>query len=140
MTKRYYGIENLNLSDQQKNIFVDALKEFGSNFSIFPDERNHFRLRLDNEAIIFDGNFLDSSWSVNNIKSKLANIFSVNESLIDSVLATVGYGKVVTFSYNNTDMIRMIIFGGTSSSWNESNQSVRLYLFNNEIEWQNQDL
>ena len=135
MTRQYYGIENLGLNATQKQDLIDGLKQLGSNQSPYPNYRNHWRPRLDNDAIIFEGKFNDSDWTVESVKNKLANLFGVDPATIDDSLQSTQYGPVVTYSRNG-DKLRMIAFGGLLASWLESWEKVSAYLINNLEEWE----
>ena len=138
MTRQYYGIENLALNDTQRQTLIDALKQLGDNQSVYPNFRNHRRVRLDGDAVIFEGKFNDADWTIDSIKNKLANIFSISAAVItDSVNQTV-YGPVVTFGAGETDRLRMVAFGGLLATWEESHDAVLDYLSNNHLDWESE--
>ena len=51
----YFYVEALSLTAQQKATLVNALKALGErNQDEHPNERNHWRIRQDNNAVIFE--------------------------------------------------------------------------------------
>lgn len=137
MTRQYYGIEALSLTTAQKQTLVDALKLLGRN-SLHPNPcyRNHWRVRLDNNAVIFEGDFDDSNWTVISIRDRLAAIFNVAANLITSSTASTAYGPVVTYTYASQQRIRMIAFGGLLATWTQSHDAVLAYLRANLAAWE----
>jgi hypothetical protein len=135
MSIQYYGIENLGLNALQKATLVDALKQIGDNHSPYPNHRNHWRVRLDNDAVIFEGKFSDEDWTADSVKNKLANIFGVNPATIGDSTQSTQYGPVVTYSRGG-DKLRLIAFGGLLASWEESHDKVLAFLADNRAEWE----
>ena len=135
MSRQYYGIENLALTVAQRDTLVSALRQLGANTHPNPCYRNHWRVRLDNQAIIFEGNFNDGDWTVATIRQRLATIFGVNVTLVTASTTTTAYGPVVTISYNSTARLRMIAFGGLLATWAQSHDLVLAYLAANKTAW-----
>lgn len=135
MNRQYYGIEDLGMTAGQRQTLVDALKQVGDNQSPFPNFRNHRRVRLDNKAVIFEGSFNDSDWTVSSMKSRLANIFSVDPAMVGDSTQQTQYGPVVTYSHNG-DKLRMIAFGGLLATWEESHNLVLVFLSDNQADWE----
>lgn len=134
----YFGIENLNLTNTQRNQLVAAIQALGANNnSVQPAERCHWRIRLDNDAAIFEALFDEDTITINSIKQFLANIFNVSAGTISHATQQTAYGLLATFTRNATDYIRMISFGynGGWSTWQESNAKVRDYLSDNALAW-----
>ena len=135
MSIQYYGIEDLGLTAAQRQTLIDVLKQTGDNQSIYPNHRNHWRVRLDNKAVIFEGKFNDADWTVDSLKNKLANIFNVAPGTIGDSSQSTQYGPVVTYSRAG-DKLRLIAFGGLLASWEESHAKVLTYLSNNLDDWE----
>lgn len=134
----YFGIENLELNTTQRNTLVAALQALGSNNeSVQPAERNHWRIRLDNEAAIFEALFDEDNISIGAMKQFLANIFSVDVSTIDNSTQQTAIGLLVTFSRLGTDYFRTIAFGYDSEwpAWEVSRKAAVAYLRVNMLEW-----
>lgn len=138
MTRQYYGIENLAMTAQQKQMLIDALKLLGDNNSPYPNFRNHTKPRLDGEAVIFEAKFNDSDWTIDALKNRLANIFSVDVSGISASTNQTVYGPVVTFEYNAVNRMRLVAFGGLLATWSESHDAVLDYLSANSAEWESE--
>ena len=135
MSRQYYGIEDLGLTNNQRQTLIAALRDLGDNQSKYPNYRNHWRTRIDNRAIIFEGKFNDDEWNAESIKNKLANIFNVDPDLIEANSQTTQYGPVVTFSRSG-DKLRLIAFGGLLATWKESHNQVKAYLAENKTDWE----
>lgn len=135
MTRQYYGIEDLGMTAGQRQTLVDALKQVGDNQSKYPNFRNHWRVRLDNKAVIFEGKFNDSDWTVDSVKEKLANLFGVDPATVGDSTQSTQYGPAVTYSRGG-DKLRLIAFGGLLASWEESHDKVILFLRNNQADWE----
>lgn len=134
----YFGIENLNLTNAQRAELVSALHALGAaNDSIQPAERNHWRIRPDNDAVIFEALFDESAISIDAVKAYLGTIFSVDPATIDNANQQTQVGRMVTFSRAATDYLRMIAFGydGGWPSWKDSGDAARQYLAANAVEW-----
>jgi len=134
MSRQYYGIENLGLTAAQKNTLVQALQGLGDNTNPNPSRRNHWRIRLDNNAVIFEASFNDDDWTVEGIKNKIATILGVNASLVTSATAQTPYGPVVTYT-RTTDRLRLVAFGGLLATYTDSQNAVLAYLFANAAAW-----
>lgn len=135
----YFGIENVALTAPQRNTLIDTLKSLGSSpQDPQPANRNHWRVRLDNEAVIFHATFDEATLSIDAIKNRLANIFGVSASLITHTTQQSAYGLAVTFSYQSVARLRSISFGynGGWPSWEESKEAVLTYLQANAVAWE----
>ena len=130
----YFGIENINLNVAQRELLVDALKLLGDNESPFPNFRNHRRVRLDGDAVIFEARWNKDNITVDKFKIYLGNIFSVDPATIDH--ATIPNDNiVVVFSHTGTDYLRVAFFGGLDCTWEESRQATLAYLKANQELW-----
>jgi hypothetical protein len=136
MSRQNYGIENLALTVAQRDTLVSALRTLGENTHPNPCMRNHWRVRLDNQAVIFEASRNDEDWTVSTIRQRLANIFGANVALATASTATTAYGPVVTISYSGTPRLRMIAFGGLLATWEESHDAALAFLAENSEEWE----
>jgi hypothetical protein len=146
MTRRhiYFGIENLNLSAEQRGALVEVLRALGPAHSGQPCRLCHWRTRLDNEAAIYEALFDEDTITVQAFKSRLGNIFDVSPSTIDHSTNQVTLDSrqtaVVTFSRNETDYLRVAFFGYAGDedwpTWEESRVEAVAYLAANEEEWE----
>jgi hypothetical protein len=134
----YYGIESLALTNPQRATLVQGLQQIGeANNAANPAQRNHWRIRPDNNAIIFEALFNEDHLTIAAIKQRLADIFGVNVSLITHTTSQSVYGLVVTFRYNSVNRLRSIAFGynGGWPAYGVSQQAARDYLAANAAAW-----
>ena len=132
----YFYIEDLGLTPAQRQTLVDVLKAWGlRNLSIHPQERNHWRVRPDAKAVIFEAFFDADNMTVAWFKQKLADIFSVPVGSITSSTTQTPYGPLITFKYNSVDRLRMGVYGGLSATWLQSWQAAAQYLTDYKSQW-----
>lgn len=134
----YFGVENLALSAEQRGTLVSELQALGTaNNSSQPAERNHWRIRPDDEAAIFEAKFDETNIDIAAIKQFLADIFSVAVGTIEHSAQAVSYGLVVTFSRLGTDYLQSIAFGYDAGwpAWEASRQATVAYLIANAVAW-----
>jgi len=128
----YFGIEDINLNDAQRDTLVDVLRRLGPDTHPSPACLNHWRTRLDGDAAIFEALFDEDLLSIDAMKERLAAIFNINPATIDYTLTIFHFGTgntpVAVFSRNGTDYIRMALFGGVGADWMESGDECRAYL------------
>src|SRR4030043_1363764 len=132
----YFYVKKLGLDAQQKQTLVDVLKVWGlRNQDLSPKKRNHWRVRLDGEAVIFEAVFEVDNITVLWFRTKLAEIFSVPVANITATSTNTYYGPVATFKYLTANKLRMGIFAGLSSTWSESWAAVLQFLLDNKATW-----
>ena len=135
----YLGIENVNLNAAQRSALIAALRALGVHGTPRNEHNNHSRIRLDNDAGIFETLFDEDTLTSDAMKQRLGTIFGVNPATIDHATVTQDWGgqstPVVTFSRSGTDYLRMAVFGGVDATWAESGQAARAYLAANVAEW-----
>lgn len=135
---QYFGIESLNLTNAQRNTLVAELQSLGEdNAGPRPERRNHWRIRTDNQAAIFEAMFNEDHLTISATKQRLANIFGINVSLITHSTNQVVYGLVVTYIRGGVNRLRSIAFG-FNGSWGttaESRVAAQAYLAANAAEW-----
>lgn len=134
----YIGIENLALTVTQRNTLVARLQSLGAlNTSAQPAERNHWRIRTDNQAAIFEAAFDENTITIAAVKQYLATIFNVDVSTITHSSQMVSYGLLITLIRSATNQIRLVLFGydGGIPTWQQSGAAVRAYLAANAAAW-----
>jgi len=128
----YFGIEDINLTDNQRDTLIGVLKQLGPDAHPSPACLNHWRTRLDGDATIFEALFDESLLTVDAFKVRLAAIFGVDPGTIDDDLTIFHFGDgntpVVVFSRSGTDYLRLALFGGVGATWMESGDECRAYL------------
>lgn len=131
----YIGIEDLGLTAPQRQILINALKQLGPSKAQQPCHLNHWRIRTDGLAAIFEAAFDEDTISISAVRGYLASIFGIDPNLITYTTASTQYGPLIT--YNRTgDKLRLIQFGGAAPSWNASGAAVRAYLAANSAAWE----
>ncbi len=137
----YLGIENLALTPPQKAILVAELRALGATYPCSPSVAcvNHWRTRLDGEAVIFEALFDEDNLTVVKFKQRLGAIFGADPDTIDHVTVIRSFAggstPVVTFSRGGTDYLRFALFGGQGASWTASGDECRGYLALYRDEW-----
>ena len=132
----YFYIEDLGLTTTQRQTIVDVLKAWGlRNDSIYPNLRNHWAIRPDGLAVIFEGALDSEKLTVLWFRTKLAEIFGVDVATITATTVSTIYGPVATFKYNTVNKLRMGIFGGLTATWEISHAAALLYLSDYKDLW-----
>lgn len=131
----YIGIENLNLNDSQRQMLIAELRRLGPAFDLQPARLNHWRTRLDGEAVIFEALFNENNLTAARFKQWLGDIFGIDSSTINHQTQQTQHGPVVTFSRGGTDYLRFLLFGGQGSAWSESGDQARAFLVANQSKW-----
>ena len=136
----YFGAENLALSAAQRATLVTALQALGPSSDPQPARLNHWRVRLDGNAAIFEAAFDENNLTIAVFKARLGVILSVDPVTIDHVTAYRNWGEqstpVATFSRSGTDYLRMALFGGIEATWEQSRLATLGYLAVNLAEWE----
>lgn len=135
----YLGLENLALTDPQKLLIVDQLKTLGQRNSGLPHVRNHWRVRPDNDALIFEAVWDDANLTALQMRTWLAGIFGVALAQVTSNLTTptfsVRQSQVLTFTYQSVARLRSVAFGGVSATREQSRIEALAYLTANAGAW-----
>lgn len=122
MPHLYFAIENTGMTNGQRGQLVAALQRLGRNDDPQPCNRNHWRVRLDQQAIIFEALFSDADLTVAAFTQYVADALgmplqSITATTDSTTFATLP-SPVVTFSRPaGTPRLRVILFGGTSATW-----------------------
>ena len=135
----YFGIENINLNSNQRDTLVEALRALGPSSDPQPAQLNHWRTRTDNQAVLFEASFDEEVLTIDVFKDRLGSIFDVDpDTILHSVdiLYFFDVGTpVVTFSRTGTDYLKVALFGGVGSTWQQSRREVQGYLLANLEDW-----
>ena len=135
----YIGLENIALTAPQKTTLIDALKVLGPAADGQPARLNHRRVRLDQDAVLFECFFGDNDLTIANLRQYLANVFGVNVTLITHTLTSQSFGggttAIVTLVYLSTNRLRFALFGGQGASRVQSYAEVLGYLATNAVAW-----
>ena len=134
----YFFMENTGLNETQRTTLVDWFKTFGrADNSPFPNLRMHTRVRLDNEAVIFES-VLNEDWlTVEFLTNKLADVFSVDPGTITVDTSSNIYGTLADFQRPaGTSRMRIGVFGGINATWEESRLATVAYLSAFSEQWE----
>lgn len=171
----YLAVENVGLTNDQRAIFIDALKQLGPPWSSVevhgftpivteydeegkvisvtggdpiittryfhhnsPAIMNHWRVRLDHEAVIFEALFNEDNLTIDAFRNKLADIFGVDPSTITDTVQQTQYGPLVTFARSG-DRLRFLLFGGINATWMDSGDACRQFLSDNKDDWEDEE-
>jgi len=133
----YFYAENVNLTAPQQQTIVDTIKAWGKRDNDSnPRHRNHWRVRLDNKAIIFEAWIDEQNLSLLALRQQLANLFGVALSQVTGNVTTNQYGQLVTLTYNAVERLRVGIFGGITANYYTSQASARQFLMDNKATWE----
>jgi hypothetical protein len=142
----YFGAENLALTNAQRNNFRNWVLTLGQrDTSPYPNERMQPpRIRLDNQAMIFEATFEDSHITAQAFINRLGVIFGVDPATITATTTSQTWGgipnRIYTFRRNSTNYLRCVMFGfnggGSLPSWDLSNRACLAYLAANAAEWE----
>lgn len=139
MISLYFGIENIALTAPQKQTLVSALQALGPISDPQPAELMHWRVRLDNDAVIFRARFQDNDLTTNNLRQFLANTFGVALAQISASTGSVTFlsrpSPVVTMTFAAVARMRFVLFGGLAATTQQSNAEVVAYLIANAVAW-----
>jgi hypothetical protein len=135
-TNLYFYIESLALTGPQVETLVTQLKALGqANAHLIPRYRNHWRIRPDNLAAIFEGVFDDTDLTAVKVRNRLAAIFSVSQASVTYATTQTDYGPVITFTYNSSARLRLGVFGGPAATYAQSQAAVIHFLADNVASW-----
>ena len=131
----YFVFENLALSQDDWEELIDRFMQRGSNNSPQPAERNHQRLRLDGQAILFEAKFNEQAVNERAVEGQLASILRVPPPRIDYIVEENG-DKIVTYAVDGVDSLLHTVLSGEGATWDESRMATHAYLFANMNEWE----
>lgn len=136
----YIGIENLGLNQSQRQTLIAELKTLGPTSDPQPARLNHWRMRLDNEAAIFEALFNEDNLTIQKFKERLANLYGVDPDDITHQASNQSFAggttTVIDFTYNKAKRLQFALFGGQGCEWMESGDECRGYLAQYRDEWE----
>ena len=141
----YMSVENLNPNAAQCATLIAELRKLGppregDGAESQPARLNHWRTRLDGQAVIFEALFNENALAVEMFKRRLADKFDASRITISALTQIAHFAggdtPVVTFSRDGTDYLRVTLFGGTETAWNKSGDECRGYLRANIAQWE----
>lgn len=139
MAHLYFGIENINLTDPQRNQLVASLQGFGLQNGGPAHLRCHWRIREDNQAAIFEADFDTADLTTLKFRTLLSTIFGVLLSSVTASAVTANFGagttQIATFTRLSTNYLRVAVFGGVNATYEQSRQEALAYLAANRVAW-----
>jgi hypothetical protein len=132
----YFYAENVNLTAPQQETIVNAIKTWGKrDLDPNPRHRNHWRIRLDNKAVIFEAWVNDDNLTVLSLRTRLANMFGVALAQVTGSVTTNTYGQLVSITYASQVRLRVGVFGGVAADYYTSQAKVKQFLIDNKATW-----
>lgn len=136
----YFVVERLNIGISNWNALIVLFEAMGTESSPIPAFNNHWRKRIDDNAVIYESMFDTSEVSISAFKQMLADEFGVPVEDIEDVQTEESYAGgttiVWTFLYNAVERFKVERFGGSGSTWTQSGDECRGYLFFYRDEWE----
>lgn len=133
--RMYFGVENIALTASQRDTLADGIKQLGANSDPNPAHRNHWRVRNDQEAVIFEGALDDANFTVAALRQRLATLFGVPLAQVTNTTSNPAAGTLLTMSYQATPRVRFLVFGGAAATYPESRAAAQAYLAANAASW-----
>ena len=128
----YFLLENLTLSGDDWDALAGLIKQRGANDDPQPCNRNHWRYRLDNQAVIFEALFNESAVNANAIKGLLTAVTQIPANRIDYTTDA----NITTFTIDDVESLGQIVFGGDGAEWNDSRLDCLAYLSAYRTAWE----
>jgi hypothetical protein len=136
MAHVYYGVEAMNITVPQRNTIVAAIQAIPPMMNGMPARHNHWRVRSDNWAAIFEAYWNDADMTINAFKTRIADALGIDPATVTHSVTSTAYGPLVTFTRAGQTRLRVIQFGGASPTWAESSAAARQYIQDNAAEWE----
>jgi hypothetical protein len=132
----YFFVEDLNLTAGQRQTLIDQLKAIGRRDDApNPKDLNHWRIRPDNRAVIYEAWFDEDHLTAIGMRDRLASIFGVAPATITFSTTQTAYGPAVTYTHSAQQKLRLGVFGGVSASYQQSQAAVQQFLRDNAAAW-----
>ena len=92
----YFVVERQSISIENWDALIALFEAMGQHDTSFPMYNNHWRARLDGDAVIYESNFDTTEVSVEAFKQLLADEFGVDVADIEDEQSIVVYGDYET--------------------------------------------
>ncbi len=139
MPHLYFGLENIALTAPQKATLITALASLGPLSDPQPCNRNHRRVRTDQDAVIFEALFQDSDLTTLALRQYLANVFGVALANVTAGTTSQTFltvpSPIITLTYQAAAKMRAVLFGGVGATWQQSRAEAAAYLAANAAAW-----
>jgi hypothetical protein len=132
----YWYVEILSMTAGQRSTLIEGIKGWGDrNGDGNPANRNHWRVRADSQAVIFEAWIEENNLSVFFFRQQLAALFGVALANVTGSAVTNAFGSQATFQYGGVDRLRVGVFGGVGANVGESQAAARAFLAANGAAW-----
>lgn len=139
----YFVVERLNIGVGNWNALIALFEVMGTDGSSMPAYNNHWRTRLDGNAVIYESLFDSEEISIPAFKQLLADEFGVAVEDVHHTLESVDYGGYITtvwiFYYDEIapgeDRFKVERFA-PGLSWTASGRECRGYLRQYADQWE----
>jgi hypothetical protein len=133
----YFYLENVALTVNQRDNLISQVKTWGKrDQDPNPKNRNHWRVKPDSQAVIFEAWIDEARLTVLNLRQWLADLYGVELSDITASTASTAFGQVVSITYNTFLRLRVGVFGGVAAEYAASQAAARAYLNANAAVWE----
>lgn len=136
----YFGMENLAMTNPQRNTLAAELVLLGQEDNGACHRRMRSRVRLDNQAVIFRAVFDENQLTPTALRNRLATIFGVSANSITPTVNLAGYlTQVITFNRLGTDYLWCVLFGKPNGGWptiQQSRDAAAAYIAANLAQWE----
>lgn len=137
----YFVVERQNIGSGNWETLQGLFENMGTHDSQFPMYNNHWRCRLDGDAVICESNFDTDEITVDAFKQLLADTFGVDVADIEDIQSVVLYGDydtavwVYSYPVGGDDRFTVRRFG-RGGEWVESQNECLGYLVLHETLWE----
>lgn len=144
----YILCEDLALTPAQRATLIAGLRTLGPASDSQPCRLNHWRVRLDDAAVLFEADFQADTITAAAVRQRLAALFGVPLAQIGMATSTQRYGAagpasgIAEYWHTGTPAVRrvrFVAFGGTSPTWEQSRDEVLAYLSANSAAWESSE-
>lgn len=129
----YVLVENINLTNPQRNILVTAVQLLGQGY-MYPAP-----IRLDSQAGIYEAKFRSGDILHFGWRTRLGSLFNVDPLTIDAYESPTSYGGGYStefiFSRLGIDYFRVVLFGTIAATKEKSRRECAAYLAANTGLW-----
>ena len=136
LTEIYFYVEDLGLTGGQRGTIINQLQAWGTrNEDANPRNRNHWRVRQDGKAALFEVWLDDGNLTAGYFRQLLAELFGVGVGTISESTGSNAFGDYADFSYASVARLRLGVFGGVGASYAQSQAAAVSFLTVNAGAW-----
>lgn len=136
----YIVIERLTIGSGNWATLQGVFEGMDTSGHPMPARNNHWRRRLDGDAVIHEGTFAVQEMTIATFKKLLADEFGVPVGQVKHQIGegsyAGGFTRIWTFLYNDIERFKVERFGGGGASWKQSGDECRGYLALHIADWE----